>query len=862
MKHTSTDKTTVHTTTDSVHSQPSAGPNGVAMAPPSYGMDVADNAPAKATLVQDQERLSPAAHGAIQMKAGASAAGSDAGERPANRTGMPDTLKAGIETLSGLALDDVRVHYNSAQPAQLQALAYTQGAEIHVGPGQERHLPHEAWHVVQQKQGRVRPTLQMKGATINDDDGLEREADVMGAQAAQNKLRPTAETYQTSSVPSRNIIQRRLGFEIEMLVLVDINGRPIPEKVNLGTAGAHNVELTVDHGPAVEAQTPTSAHVGNMAFTDNRPGRPNNLVTLGRYDLDTAVGGGALHAPHQASMRYYNPTGLAVPADPRTTMPPLNNLHPPTWAANTAGNRYTRPGGVIATPFNNAHLATLDALIGQYRYEVNNWESGRTTLLLQGISASIQGWVAANPKPSRLHPYNRHLWTGVRNLLNSLNNDAIAHRAWWIAQPTAPQAVPAAPGVAAVPGMRRHYQPTGGGGPWTIDHPVESGMGADTYASILEIVTPGGAGYEPETLAGRANIIGAMTDAVNLAIAIEAATGNFANRVLLNTVAGVHHVTNPATYVGNPLQPNQTTGASIQATMAVDLAQIASFIKSTVAAAMNPQQLYALKHHSDPQGAMGLPVPRRSETEMARAPLAAKNIIRNHLAHLPGWNANVTHLRGLITLICQYLMMGRHFEHGGAGGLDKNIVPLLSRNNLGSVLFNELVPPAEQALITPANLPAVVAAILAETGRNGAMAVFNRAADDYLPAAPAPFDVSCTQFITNVLTGHDDGITGNLGGFRQFPHTEGVDPLGARPGDYRRGAAAQREGAIFEMRNIVPSDALNLATDRFPHNQWIILATYLCNLLDALNNRTVLQSATDTRYRQATGLLQNEIAPW
>jgi len=79
-----------------------------------------------------------------------------------NRTGMPDPLKAGLEQLSGLDMSDVRVRYNSPKPAELQALAYAQGNQIHLGPGQERHLPHEAWHVVQQKQGRVRPTVQAK----------------------------------------------------------------------------------------------------------------------------------------------------------------------------------------------------------------------------------------------------------------------------------------------------------------------------------------------------------------------------------------------------------------------------------------------------------------------------------------------------------------------------------------------------------------------------------------------------------------------------------------------------------------------------------------------------------------------------
>ena len=101
-----------------------------------------------------------------------------------NDTGLPDGLKSGVESLSGISLDDVDVHYNSAQPARLNALAYTQGSEIHVAPGQERHLPHEAWHVVQQAQGRVQPTTQLQDVPVNDDEGLEQEADAMGAKAS------------------------------------------------------------------------------------------------------------------------------------------------------------------------------------------------------------------------------------------------------------------------------------------------------------------------------------------------------------------------------------------------------------------------------------------------------------------------------------------------------------------------------------------------------------------------------------------------------------------------------------------------------------------------------------------------------
>ena len=112
-----------------------------------------------------------------------------------NPTGLPDRLKCGLEHLSGYDLSAVRVHYNSPKPKQLGALAYAQGANIHLGEGQESHLPHEGWHVVQQMQGRVNPTMQMKGALINDDEGLEQEADVMGKKA----LHQAPHSFSTSS---------------------------------------------------------------------------------------------------------------------------------------------------------------------------------------------------------------------------------------------------------------------------------------------------------------------------------------------------------------------------------------------------------------------------------------------------------------------------------------------------------------------------------------------------------------------------------------------------------------------------------------------------------------------------------------
>lgn len=93
-----------------------------------------------------------------------------------NITGIPSNLKYNIEQLSGFSLDDVRVHYHSSKPAQLYALAYAQGTNIYIASGQEKYLTHELIHVIQQKQGIVKPTKIINGIAINDDPILEKEA--------------------------------------------------------------------------------------------------------------------------------------------------------------------------------------------------------------------------------------------------------------------------------------------------------------------------------------------------------------------------------------------------------------------------------------------------------------------------------------------------------------------------------------------------------------------------------------------------------------------------------------------------------------------------------------------------------------
>jgi hypothetical protein len=178
-------------------------------------------------------------------------------EKP-NNAGLPSQLKSGIESLSGMRMDHVKVHYNSAKPAQLQAHAYAQGSEIHLGAGQEKHLPHEAWHVVQQAQGRVRPTLQMKAIAVNDDPSLEKEADLMGEKAAQFKGELDARPLSTGSRPGAAVAQgkfTRAGLpQTYDQILAWFDGLPLPE-IALGDDNRTILKLLSDTSTAVACET-------------------------------------------------------------------------------------------------------------------------------------------------------------------------------------------------------------------------------------------------------------------------------------------------------------------------------------------------------------------------------------------------------------------------------------------------------------------------------------------------------------------------------------------------------------------------------------------------------------------------------
>ena len=130
-------------------------------------------------------------------------------------SGLPLAVQAKMEGAMGADFSNVNIHKESASATEVGALAFAQGNDVHFAPGQynpesssgQELIGHELAHVVQQREGRVQPTTQAKGLPVNDDPGLEAEADEMGKNAVQLKVEQNViEAYPSTVFPG--IIQK------------------------------------------------------------------------------------------------------------------------------------------------------------------------------------------------------------------------------------------------------------------------------------------------------------------------------------------------------------------------------------------------------------------------------------------------------------------------------------------------------------------------------------------------------------------------------------------------------------------------------------------------------------------------------
>ena len=133
---------------------------------------------------------------------------------------LPDGVRSKMENSLGADFSNVNIHKNSSSATDVGALAYTQGNNVHFAPGQfkpdtrsgQELIGHELTHVVQQRAGRVQATTQAKGGMpVNDDKGLEAEADRMGAAAARGETVTQQKSKNVGTAAAGQVRQNFLG---------------------------------------------------------------------------------------------------------------------------------------------------------------------------------------------------------------------------------------------------------------------------------------------------------------------------------------------------------------------------------------------------------------------------------------------------------------------------------------------------------------------------------------------------------------------------------------------------------------------------------------------------------------------------
>ena len=674
-----------------------------------------------------------------------------------------------MEQAFGADFGGVRVHTDTRASSvndSLHARAFTRGQDLFFRQGEydpsssagRELIAHELTHVVQQRAGRVhgpqgQGTQGTQGARLSVNPALEAEADAAGARAARGEAAGPVTTGSSACSPGA-VAQPKLGLELEMLVLTDIAGRPAPEKVLLGTYG--NLDLVVDRSATLTAEAPVRAARAPYRTVDipkSPPGKGTKRVLLGPYDLP---------------IRYKSRRRPAKGPDPRPVRHALRTL------AERGTEQPSKPERV------------LDIWVKDYVKYADNWEQDLALASLKGLRVVGRGMMRRHPE--------------LTETIQPMLDEGARHERKWKSSLLKPE---------NIEGLMREVSPVGRE-EWSPKHPVAEGLTGEGYDSIVEIVTKA---YDPETEQGSAALIADMTAAADLAGKIEVETENFTKRVPLESVGGVTPKARRA-FVGSEKVSTgeQSTAASIQSTMAVELKELYGFFLAGMGgheAGVFGPRAFGIKHQSIVDVA----------TDVGQA---APQVAWRVLEELQPRSEVPDDLLGLLTLMAQYLLMGARFEEPGLPQLDKNAVSLLSRTDLAKIYRLNVREP-EKEWVTP-QLEPLQQSLLRHTGRKAGDLLLTPAKRPPLPQATRL--LKCGTFIDNIFTEASDGFTPHLdeGIFKQM----GPEAI---PDDSESGRV-KRTAPVFELRNMIAPDG-----DRFPRDQWVPLTEDLVTLLTKLNTR-------------------------
>ncbi|UII27020.1 DUF4157 domain-containing protein [Fulvivirga maritima] len=138
---------------------------------------------------------------------------------------LPDPLRHKLEYISGYYLGDVEIFFNSTKPEAINVAAYAYGNSIFISPGYEYTLAHEAWHVIQQKQGRVTISGINNGVPVNNNLQLEGEACNMATIIEQGYLHPKMQ---------RPVIYKEVYRPVVQCMTFEEAARIVQEKYAIG----------------------------------------------------------------------------------------------------------------------------------------------------------------------------------------------------------------------------------------------------------------------------------------------------------------------------------------------------------------------------------------------------------------------------------------------------------------------------------------------------------------------------------------------------------------------------------------------------------------------------------------------------
>lgn len=220
---------------------------------------------------------------------------------------LPEEVRGKMESAIGTDFSGVQVHANSDKAVEAGALAYTQGSEIHFAPGQynpnskqgQELLAHELTHVNQQSEGRVKSNGEVAGMPLNDDKGLEKEADdvaarVSGADMSASPARAKKKPLKTSGQGSVQRFKMRDSDIARYPKFADFVANQMPNNINdprlvhfLKVYGENKSEnqrdirkdLSWGNGPEIH---PYSLSANKVSFHNNSG---SEIIRLSRADI-------------------------------------------------------------------------------------------------------------------------------------------------------------------------------------------------------------------------------------------------------------------------------------------------------------------------------------------------------------------------------------------------------------------------------------------------------------------------------------------------------------------------------------------------------------------------------------------------